>query len=121
MPHIRLEYTENIGQAIRFPDLFAQLHETISTVGGIAIENCKSRAYGSPVYWIGRGQPTDAFVHLEIELLEGKPPELKQALGPACLELLRSYFGAAPAGLDLQISIAIREIPSEAYFKYPEL
>jgi 5-carboxymethyl-2-hydroxymuconate isomerase len=117
---MRLEYTENIGQAIRFPDLFAQLHETISTVGGIAIENCKSRVYGSPVYWIGRGQPAHAFVHLEIQLLEGKPPEVKEALGRACLELLRSYFGAAPDGLDQQISIEIREMPRQAYFKHPE-
>jgi 5-carboxymethyl-2-hydroxymuconate isomerase len=117
MPHLRLEYTDNIGAAIQLTDLFAQLHDAISETAGIAIESCKSRAYRPEDYWIGRGEPDNAFVHLEVQVLEGKTLELKQALGRQCLSLLRSHFGAAPPELDLQITIEIRDMPPEVYFK----
>ena len=119
MPHLVLEYTDNIGIAIQLTDLFGQLHEAISQTGGIAIENCKSRAYKLQNYWTGPGEPDNAFVHLEIQVLEGKTLELKQELGRRCLGLLRSHFAGVPANLDLQITIEIRDMPPEFYFKAP--
>ena len=117
MPQVTLEYSSNITQEIGSKVLLAELSAIISGAGEIAIENFKSRLVRRDDYAVGTGSERDAFVHLEIGVFSGKPPEMKRRMGEDCLEYLEEYFSQAAGELSLQITVEIREIEKESYFK----
>ncbi|MBT3392364.1 MAG: 5-carboxymethyl-2-hydroxymuconate Delta-isomerase [Chloroflexi bacterium] len=119
MPHLILEYTNNISQAIDTQKIFAPLHQIIAETAGIRIENCKSRAILLNDYYIADGTPLQAFAHLSVRFLEGRSSEIRQSIGQQCLQILRGYFGDAPKELDLQLTVEIGDIQRQSYFKFP--
>lgn len=119
MPHLTLEYTENLPQPIDAEKLFAPLHQIIVDTASIRIENCKSRAIPLRDFHIADGRPGRAFVHLSVRFLEGRSAETKQSIGQQCLEVLREYFGNATDGLDMQFTVEMGDIQRQSYFKFP--
>ena len=119
MPHLTLEYTGNLEN--RAPDsrLLLKLHGLLQAVGGIKIENCKSRWRRVDDWVAGTGQGESAFVHLNLRFLEGRRLNVQQAIGSGALDILRAHFTPAPEGVDLQITIEIQEIRGSTYFKDP--
>lgn len=120
MPHLTLEYSQNIRQKVNFKDLFSGLHQILAAKGGVKIENCKSRAVRRDEFHIGNGERTSAFIHLELSMLEGRSVALKQEVGREILEFLREYYAPSIAEHDLQITVEIKDIHRSTYFKIPE-
>lgn len=120
MPHLTLQYTDNIQRKPDFAPLFSRLHDVLSEVGGIQIGNCKSRAIRLEDYFVARGGPEHAFIHLDIAVLAGRSVDLKQEIGRFCLEALNHQLAPSFDGLELQITVEIRDMPKDAYFKIPE-
>ncbi len=120
MPQLTLQYTDNIGSPVDFDHLFSQLHEVLSDVAGIRIENCKSRAMELSDYRIGRGEAGGAFVHVDVAILAGRPIETRGEIGRRMLEVLRGAYAQPLDELDLQITVEIRDMQSDLYFKIPE-
>jgi len=120
MPQIRLEYSSNINIQFKFSNLFADIHNAVHTIGNSRIENCKSRAILCPEYFIGTGVQNHAFVHLELQWLEGRSQEIKEQLGENMLQILQDYFSDAQHELAIQITTHIMDIPRQFYFKYPK-
>ncbi|MFQ5649544.1 MAG: 5-carboxymethyl-2-hydroxymuconate Delta-isomerase [bacterium] len=119
MPHLTLEYTSNIHLEVDFQTLFLELHQVLERVGGIEIENCKSRARRVEEYLVGDGSGNQAFVHLEVRFLTGRPLELKRKIGEALLSRVHSCYQAAMTPTGVQITVEMREMEREAYFKLP--
>ncbi len=120
MPQLTLEYTGNIDQRVNFTALFSALHQVLAELGGVHIENCKSRAVRRDDFYIGSGEPGNAFVHLDVTMLEGRSLALKQAVGAGILRILQQTFAPAMATHDLQITVEIKDIKRATYFKVPE-
>ena len=118
MPHLTLEYTDNITQSINFKQVFSDLHRIMEETGGININNCKSRAVKLENYFIAGGEEDKAFVHLEIRFLEGRTTELKQVIGGKILEKLKEHYSKSIEDLDIQITVEIKDILRDLYFKY---
>ncbi len=118
MPHIRLEYSENLTPPDSFQNLFADIHRVLHEQGGIKLDNCKSRAQAVTNCYIADGDAAHAFVDLNIEFLEGRSQEIKTTVGEACLEVLKRHY-ADVINDRLQITVGIHDIPRESYFKYP--
>jgi 5-carboxymethyl-2-hydroxymuconate isomerase len=120
MPHLELQYTSNIAQEINFSVLFAELHRILAEVGGINIENCKSRAIKLDDYAIGSSEPDNAFVHVNLKFLVGRSEVLKQKIGQDILNALRDAYAPSIDEHNLQITVQIQDIQHETYFKIPE-
>lgn len=120
MPHLTLEYTDNIKQQIDFKDLFTGLHQVLADVGAIPLGNCKSRAVRLVHYYIADGDSRHAFVHLVIRLLAGRPIEQKQEIARQSLAILKDAFASSLAEFELQISVEIHDIERSTYSKIPE-
>ena len=118
MPHIRLEYSDNLPALGNFEALFADIHRVLHEQGGIALNNCKSRVISTQHSYIGDGDSRHAFVDLQVEFLSGRSPEIKNTLGEACLAVLKSHY-AEQLNEHLQVTVGIHDIPRETYFKYP--
>jgi 5-carboxymethyl-2-hydroxymuconate isomerase len=117
MPHLTLEYTSNIDQTIAFPELFTELHGALVDVAGIDIVNCKSRAVQHDTYHIAAGEATQAFAHLEIRLFTGRSSAIKTEIGRRSMNILETHLAPAAARQKLQISVEIKEIERQAYFR----
>jgi 5-carboxymethyl-2-hydroxymuconate isomerase len=119
MPHLNLEYSANIDQAVDFSGLFRELHQVLNEAGGVSLNNCKSRARTLETFYIGDGSETHALVHLEIALLAGRSMEIKNAITGGALEVLQKHYQASLEVCDLQISVELRDIDRDPYAKIP--
>jgi 5-carboxymethyl-2-hydroxymuconate isomerase len=120
MPHIILEYSENIKENIDFKKLFRKVHSVLSTRGEVKIDNCKSRSICRTSFYIGDGSVKHAFLHLSIQWLEGRSVELKTEIGEKLLELLKSNYSKSLKELELQITVHINDMQRVNYFKHPK-
>jgi 5-carboxymethyl-2-hydroxymuconate isomerase len=119
MPHLTLEYTANLQDRTPTPELLNSIHRVLERLGGIKIENCKSRWWKVEDWAVGDGQAPSGFVHLDLRFLEGRSEETKRAIGDATLEVLKAHFGPPNPELDLQITVEVQDIRSATYFKDP--
>lgn len=121
MPHLILEITNNTPHRQNLSGLFQQLHQILAEVGGIKLENCKSRAWIADDFYIADGSEQHAFVSLQICFLEGRDSQTKTDIGNAALKILRDWFlKGEQQNPQLQITVQIIDIERSAYFKYPE-
>ena len=119
MPHLTLEYTDNIPHEVNVQDLLAQLHQMLAELADTRIENFKSRAICRATYHIGAGSGQEAFVHLEIRLLAGRSPAQKAAIGQRCLDLLEQAWGPSLADRNPQITVELVGMERDSYYKWP--
>ena len=119
MPHNVLEYSANIPKLESYGTLFSEIHKILNEVGGIRLGNCKSRARAAEDFYIGDGKTENAFIHLDVEFVVGRSDDVKRQIGQQCLDVLKKYY-VAQLNDDLQITVNIREIALDFYFKYPE-
>ena len=121
MPHLTLEYTDNITQGVDFPSLFSALHGILADEAGIQTDNCKSRCLRLDTYQVGLGAGQQAFVHLTMRILEGRPLEVRKAIAQRALALLEKTYNPSLDRLHLQITVEVTEMQRETYFKAPSV
>lgn len=118
MPHLLLEYSAEIAPAAGLSAVFAQLHTALAQIEGFPLPSLKSRAIAHAHTRVGEGLPDSHFVHVTLSLLEGRALSMRQRLVTACRQVLQQHFAAptqaAPA---LQLSVEIREMRADTYFK----
>jgi 5-carboxymethyl-2-hydroxymuconate isomerase len=119
MPHLTLEYTSNLDEWANDPELLLSLHRLLHTEAGIELGNCKSRWRMAEEWAVGDGSGNPAFLHLDVRFLEGRPMNLKQAVGDRAVGLILDHFAEADEALDLQITVEIQDIRRGTYFKHP--
>jgi len=120
MPHLTLEYTDKVTQEVDFCHLFSGLHGILADLAGIRVDNCKSRCVQLDTYQVGLGEGHQAFVHLTIRILDGRPLEVRQEIGRQCMRLLEGTYGPSMGELELQITVEVAEVQPATYFKIPE-
>ena len=80
MPHVKLEYTENVQWKNPIQDIFSKLQTVLIQHARVKPKNCKSRATKlKDFYCTGKSHP-GGFIHLEISLHSGRTEEGKQIL-----------------------------------------
>jgi 5-carboxymethyl-2-hydroxymuconate isomerase len=87
-------------------------------LGGIDIKNCKSRVLKLRDYYIANGKDNQAFVHLEVKILQGRTEKWKSEIGQALLNILQENYSDIPGSPFLQISIEIVDMKRKSYFKF---
>lgn len=129
MPHIKLEYTQNVP----FPDgakpLFAEIHRLVNSVAGVDIANCKSRLYKLENFWVGDAALgttekstaglAPGFVHLEVRFVEGRSIEIKNRLAEQLKQALLDFLVGVLDQFDLQVTVEVSDIILGEYAKYP--
>ncbi|BBM81730.1 5-carboxymethyl-2-hydroxymuconate Delta-isomerase [Candidatus Uabimicrobium amorphum] len=113
MPHIKIELSQNIEMQ-SYNDLFLALQKVLQDCADVPPQNCKSRVHVTSDFLLG-DEKAQAFVHLEIALLEGRSPEVKSQIGENALKILNEVFTSATMGM--QITVEVRDILRPQYFK----
>jgi 5-carboxymethyl-2-hydroxymuconate isomerase len=117
MPHLTLEYSNNLPAPVDFGALFARLHATLAEIGPFPLEQIKSRAVPHDVFRVGAGAPGSVFVHLTLAILTGRLTDQQHEIGERLLEVLREAFARSWDERPCDITVDIREMPRKTYAK----
>jgi 5-carboxymethyl-2-hydroxymuconate isomerase len=116
MPHLTIEYSANLQQAVQAGDVLALAHDCMIQSGLFAVPaDIKTRAYRAGLFLVGT-DPAASFAHATVHLLAGRTVEQKQALTQALLAVLRAALPSAN-----QLSVDIRDMERETYRKYAQV
>ncbi|MBS0351317.1 MAG: 5-carboxymethyl-2-hydroxymuconate Delta-isomerase [Proteobacteria bacterium] len=109
MPHVVLEYSANVIEPDFF-ELFRECHQLLEKQLPAQIKSCKSRAVKCANYYVGEGMADNAFVHVTLKVMPGRPRAVLQAIGRELLVLLKKYFSESARQLNLGFSVEINEL-----------
>jgi 5-carboxymethyl-2-hydroxymuconate isomerase len=121
MPHFILEYSDNILEDVQPEDVFQKLHELLVENGPFKLSAIKSRAVAHKDYYVSDGNESNAFVHLTLSIFKGRDLSVRQTVGNLLLELLKKEFDRSYQQLRCSITVEIREINTDTYFKMSSL
>jgi 5-carboxymethyl-2-hydroxymuconate isomerase len=117
MPHLTLEYSDNLPTPVDFGALFARLHEALVEIGSFRLADLKSRAVPHPCFRVGAGSPESIFVHLTVAIFAGRAPAQQQEIGERLLTILKAAFEQAWIERPCDFTVELREMRREGYFK----
>ncbi len=110
MPHIVVEYSENLATEIKQTQLLKQLHAKVSDFGLFSPEFVKARGIVFTDYVLP--EAVQAFVHITCSILDGRPPEKRLELSQQLFELAAQLMPA-----DAKVSVNIHEMDKATYHK----
>jgi 5-carboxymethyl-2-hydroxymuconate isomerase len=108
MPHLTLEYTDNIDVDVQ--PLLARLHEEVVATGAINLKGIKSRAIKHTQYRIADGDPDYAFVHVGLLIREGRPIEVQKDATRRVMKVLKETFGYLFETRKLSLTVDLKEM-----------
>ena len=117
MPHIILEYSDNLLDTPDLQAFWAKLHPALVATAGCRPQDIKSRAYRAEPFRMGDGAQDNAFAHLTIRLLAGRDAEARARIGQAALGLLAETFPRTLAERPFDITVELADMPRDSYFK----
>jgi 5-carboxymethyl-2-hydroxymuconate isomerase len=116
MPHIHLEYSDNVQFEVK-PILLAINQAFIQAGYATDPSDVKSRAVCQSDHVIGLELDNKhAYVHAKVSLLSGRSDELKAAIADLVLDTLSKYV-PNQAGLNLQFCVELIDMPKSCYRK----
>ena len=118
MPHVKLEYTENVQWKNPIQDIFPKLQTVLIQHARVNPQNCKSRATElKDSYCTSKSHP-GGFIHLEISLLSGRTEEVKTNIGKECSRIIQSFIKNIA---EIQVSVELRDMDHKSYFTTNQL
>ncbi|ALH95386.1 5-carboxymethyl-2-hydroxymuconate Delta-isomerase [Acinetobacter equi] len=115
MPHIHVEYSDNIENFEAKP-LLTALNQCLVVGEYATAVDIKSRAMCQKDYVIGINEQSQGYVHVKISLLTGRSLEIRQAISEKALGVLIEYL-PKQSKVEIQACIEIIEMPKETYSK----
>lgn len=121
MPHVIVEYTENIRAQADVPGLLKTINETLIAQDGVfPIGGIRSRAIALQDYRIADGDAAadDAFVHITLKIGAGRSDAVKQRVGDDLFDAIKRHFAALHASRYLALSMEIVEFSENGSYKH---
>ena len=108
MPHLTLEYSDNIEVDVQ--PLLARLHEEVVATGAINLKGIKSRAIKQTQFRVADGDPDYAFVHVGLLIREGRPIEIQKEATQRVMKVLKETFGHLFEKRKLSLTVDLKEM-----------
>jgi 5-carboxymethyl-2-hydroxymuconate isomerase len=115
MPHLTIEYTDNLPQFNACEALVA-LNKTLVASGQFEEIDIKSRAIRIGTFLVGTLPDDRAFVHVKLAILSGRSIQIKQELSESLLLALKEMY-KWPTNPHVQLCVEMQEIERETYSK----
>jgi len=108
MPHLTLEYSDNVEVDVQ--QLLARLHEEVVATGVINLKGIKSRAIKHTQYRVADGDLDYAFVHVGLLIREGRPIEVQKEATQRVMKVLKETFGHLFETRKLSLTVDLKEM-----------
>ena len=118
MPHLHIEYTENLT-GLNERELMRELNAVVCshpTVPDEADVKARIARHSMNNVYIGTQPDNRGFVHLQLQLMAGRSTEAKKQMSDGIAEVLRRLV-PQPADVMVQLSVDVSDMDKATYFK----
>jgi 5-carboxymethyl-2-hydroxymuconate isomerase len=115
MPHLTLEYTDNLS-TFKPANALLTLNRVLVASDEFQENDIKSRALPLHTFLVGTGSIDYAYIHVKLALLSGRSAEKKSALSNALLSALREASGDSEHR-PLKLTVEIVDLDRASYAK----
>lgn len=119
MPHITVEYTDNLRDDGDIRSLLNKINETLIAEGdSFPIGGIRSRAIELKDYVIADGTgENDAFVHVTLRIGGGRSEQVKKSACDKLFEVIETHFEVQFTNRNLALSMELYEFTNPTYKK----
>lgn len=118
MPHIIVEHSKGIAEALNILKLLGKLHETAMGHPKLPTGGIRTRANGVEHYHVGDGDIGREFIYIVVRLGQGRTDEVKRDIGEKIFKVLTDFTGEHfNAGHPLSLGLEIQEIEKDWTWK----
>lgn len=110
MPHIMVEYSANLDQAMDVPALLNALHQAMIDTGSAPLEGIRTRAMRREHYCVADRNPDNAFVHIIVRMREGRPKEVYQKVAEMLMAAAEQSLEQTLKTHPMQLALEMHEI-----------
>jgi 5-carboxymethyl-2-hydroxymuconate isomerase len=115
MPHLTLEYTDNLPQ-FNAGNALLKLNQALVSSGQFEEIDIKSRAVRLDTFLVGTSPNGRSFAHIKLAILSGRSTQTKRELAESLLNALTQVC-ELPANSHVQLCVEIQDIERESYAK----
>ncbi|WP_306591336.1 5-carboxymethyl-2-hydroxymuconate Delta-isomerase [Geothrix sp. 21YS21S-4] len=115
MPHCILEASDNLLDQPDWGALLREIHRTLAATGLFQEADIKSRVIRPEAFRVADGAPDRAFVALNLQILAGRPDEVKSRVSDALMGVLAGAFPLSSAGMRLNLTVQISDLHAPSY------
>jgi 5-carboxymethyl-2-hydroxymuconate isomerase len=113
VPHIIVEYSANLDEAMPIATLIKNVHQAVLATGISKLGAVRTRAARRDVYSIADGDPQNAFINVIARIGRGRAPETRRALAEAIMAVLDRETATLAASRGLALSVYVEEIDED--------
>ncbi len=110
MPHVIVEYSDNLSDGVDLELLADNLHEAALASGLMDIAALRTRFAPRQIYRIADRHPDNSFMHIVARLREGRDKNDLRALAQSLLAVARDGLDAAEPLRPYALTVEIHEI-----------
>ncbi|HYH23165.1 MAG TPA: 5-carboxymethyl-2-hydroxymuconate Delta-isomerase [Azospirillum sp.] len=119
MPHVIVEYTDNIAAEARIADLLATINGVLIAQGGVfPTGGIRSRAIRLTDYRVADGAEDDAFVHVTLKIGSGRSEAVRKKVCDDLFAAIRDHFAELFARRYLALSMELIEFSEGGTHKH---
>jgi 5-carboxymethyl-2-hydroxymuconate isomerase len=113
LPHIILEYSANLDEAMSIKDLVGDVHQAVLATGTFKIGAVRTRAARRDLLVIADGDPRNAFINVVARIGRGRELEKRQGLAQAIMGVLDARTATLAQSRGLALSVYVEEIDED--------
>jgi 5-carboxymethyl-2-hydroxymuconate isomerase len=113
MPHLNIEYSANLGEALDIQALVDRIHETALETGIFPLGGVRTRAEARTHYRIANGNPDAGYIHMIVRIGSGRDAETRRSAGEKIFGALCDFTDEVYRSRPLALSFELHEIPPD--------
>jgi 5-carboxymethyl-2-hydroxymuconate isomerase len=113
MPHLNIEYSANLGEALDIQALVDRIHETALETGIFPLGGVRTRAEARTHYRIANGNPDAGYIHMIVRIGSGRDIDTRKAAGEKIFGALCDFTDELYQSRPLALSFELHEIPPD--------
>ncbi len=117
MPHLVVQYSANLHDALRRGDLVKRLHKAALSTGVFPKGGTRTRAIRCDDYAVADEHPGNGFVDVVVRIGRGRDDTTKTGVGETLLAAVRSVLEGEGVAQETAISLEVQEIDGEFSWK----
>jgi 5-carboxymethyl-2-hydroxymuconate isomerase len=110
VPHIIVEYSANLEEAVPIAALVADVHRAVLATGIFKAGAVRTRAARRDIFFIADGDPQNAFINVVARVASGRPLERRRGVAEAIMGVLDRQTATLAKSRGLALSVYIEEI-----------
>ena len=117
MPHLTIEYSENLAENIEISKLVKVMHDSAASIEALPLGGLRTRASRREFYLIADGDSSNTFVNVVLRIAPGRSDEVKKQAGEKLFSALKDFFKLFIQSSPIALSLEIQELDANLRWK----